>query len=144
MLEESSTSCTLPFLQLVLLDWFLTLGAQFLGVYTVIYRHPLTLDSGHLLTFLHDFSWNWCHDYPITHQVSLSQCFIAIDPVPTVRYFEMFGPLGKKHEEEEVQIRGDFQFSKWGTSSFLVSFLEFFPHLFKGTHDNLHLGGLLS
>lgn len=51
MLEESSTSCTLPFLQLVMLDWFLTVGEQFLGVYTVIYRHPLTIDSALLRSF---------------------------------------------------------------------------------------------
>lgn len=51
MLKESSTSCTLPCLQLVLLDWFLTLGEEFLGVYTVIYRHPLTTDSDHPHTF---------------------------------------------------------------------------------------------
>lgn len=55
MLEESSTSRTLPFLQLALLDLFLALGEQFLGVYTVIYRHPLTIDSDHPLPFFHDF-----------------------------------------------------------------------------------------
>lgn len=55
MLEESSTSCTLPFLQLVLLDWFLTLGEQSLDVYTVIYRHPLAADSDHPLAFSHSF-----------------------------------------------------------------------------------------
>lgn len=55
MLEESSTSCTLPFLQLVLLDWFLTLGEQFLGVYTVIYRHPLIIDYDQPLMFFHNF-----------------------------------------------------------------------------------------
>lgn len=56
MLEESSTSCTLPFLQLVLLDWFLTLGEQFLGVYTVIYRLSL-VDHGHPLLLVHNLSW---------------------------------------------------------------------------------------
>ena len=55
MLEESSTSCTLPFLQLVLLDWFLTLGEQFLGVYTVIYRLSL-VDHGHPLLLVHNLS----------------------------------------------------------------------------------------
>lgn len=55
MLEEFSTSCTLPFLQLVLLDWFLTLGEQFLGVYTVIYRLSL-VDYGHPLLVVHNLS----------------------------------------------------------------------------------------
>lgn len=55
MLEESSTSCTLPFLQLVPLDWFLTLGEQFLGVYTVIYRLSL-VDYGHPLLVVHNLS----------------------------------------------------------------------------------------
>lgn len=121
MLEESSTSCTLPFLQLVLLDWFLTLGEQFLGVYIVIYRCPPTGDSDHPLASFHEFARNWLTSlWP-----SLSPGFsVSVFPsnwfFPHCVAFEMFGLLGKKHKEEEVQITGEFQLSISSSLSFLV------------------------
>ena len=100
MLEESSTSCTLPFLQLVLLDSFLTLGEQFLGVYTVIYRQPLTVDP---LAFFHDFP-RMC-DITITwflirfRHLSVPQPLLLF---PIGPHFEMFGLLGKKHVNRKM------------------------------------------
>lgn len=130
MLKESSTSCTLPFLQLVLLDWFLTLGEQSWCL------HSDWQTSSHCRlwpssSFLSQFSpeIDWCHYYPVSHQVSPSWYFLAIDSFPIVQHFEMFGLLGKTHQEEGILIKGDFQHSKSGNpffGTFLIIFSSFF------------------
>lgn len=83
MLAESSTSCTLPFLQLVLLDWFLTLGEQFLGVYTVIYRLSL-VDYGHPLHSQFILEGIEINVNVSPSYVTLSRTFLAIASFPHI------------------------------------------------------------
>lgn len=145
MLEESSTSCTLPFLQLVLLDLFLTLGEQFLGVYTVIYRHPLTIDSAHPLAFFHCFP-RMC-DMTITLflirflHLSVSQPLLLF---PIVPHFEMFGLLGKKHINRELYKEEEI-FNLANEAVHLFWYLLWYLFLItnKSAPDNLYLGSSL-
>lgn len=83
MLEDSSTSCTLPFLQLVLLDCFLTLGEQFLGVYTVIYRLSL-VDYGHPLRSQFILKGIEIHVSVSPYYFTVSRTSLAIDSLPHI------------------------------------------------------------
>ena len=90
--------------------------------------------------FLPLFSQNaWHHRYPVSHQVSPSQCFPAIVP-----RFEMFGLLGKKHINRELYKEEEI-FNLANEAVHLFWYLLWYLFLItnKSAPDNLYLGSSL-